>query len=84
MKWFAALLLPLTVLLVGCPTKIVYLPVYKCDEPPEMRMPLLLTKMMRREAPTEEKLQALGMDHLRLKNSLEQCIIYLDAYRGKK
>lgn len=84
MKWLVALLLPLTVLLAGCPTKIVYLPVYKCDEPPETRMPQLLTQTISPTAPTNEKLQALGMDHLRLKNSLEQCIIYLDAYRGKK
>lgn len=84
MKWLVALLLHLTVLLAGCPTKIVYLPVYKCDEPPEMSVPQLLTKSLPNTATTEEKLRALGMDLLRLESNHKQCIIYLDAYRGKK
>lgn len=84
MKCLVASLLLLTVLLAGCPAKIVYIPVYKCDEPPVVTMPKLLVQELPETAQTNEKLQALGMDYLQLRNSLEQCIIFLNAYRGKQ
>lgn len=90
MKWPPLVVTILsTVLLAGCGGKIVYVPVSSCPEPPPLAMPLLSVERLptppRGARPTAEQtraaIRALGLDHVTLKKTLEQCILTLDAYR---
>ena len=71
-----------TAMLVGCcEIKTVYLPVSSCAEPAPFNMPTLMTDNLLPAATTQDKLQALKIDHGTMRGSLEQCKVLLDGYR---
>ena len=72
----------MTAMLAGCcDVKTVYLPVSSCAEPAPFTIPALMTDNLLTTATTQDKLQALKIDHGTMRGSLEQCKVLLDAYR---
>ena len=84
------LALALIAMLAGGCCKTVYVPVSTCPQPPPLAMPLLavdqLPTIPQGTKPTPEQttaaIRALGLDHVTLKKTLEQCVMHLDAYRN--
>ena len=81
MNYTALIIVALLMSGCACQPEIVYVPVPTCAEPPAMTMPELAVDRLPRQPETAEGLKALAVDHLKLKATLEQCIINLEAYR---
>jgi len=83
MEKSALTVLIMTVMLAGgcCEIKTVYLPVSSCQEPAPFVMPTLLVDNLTTTATTQDKLQALKVDHGTMRSSIEQCKALLDGYR---
>lgn len=64
-----------------CEVKTVYLPVPSCPPPPPFSAPTLMVDNLLSTATTQDKLQALKIDHGTLRRSNEECKELLDAYR---
>lgn len=78
------LLTSVVLLLTGCPTKIVYVPVETCPEPKELIVvPQLQKDLLPANATTGQKLEAIRFDYKNILTELERCIVVLDGYRGK-
>jgi uncharacterized protein YceK len=72
----------LTVMLVGCcEIRTVYIPVSSCQEPPAFTVPTLMVDNLTPTATTQDKLQAVKVDHFIMRKSLNQCKALLDGYR---
>lgn len=76
----AAILLS-TALLAGCAPKTVYIPVSSCPAPPTIIMPDLAVHRLPDHPNTKEALEAMRVDHITLRKTLDQCATALDAYR---
>lgn len=79
----ARMVLIMTAMLAGgcCSIKTVYVPVSSCQEPPPFVMPTLMVDSLTPTATTQDKLQAIKVDHGTMRSSIEQCKTLLDGYR---
>lgn len=71
-----------SLLLSGCcSVETVYVPVSHCEPPPPFTAPTLLVDNLTPTATTQDKLQAVKIDHGTMRRSLAECQTLLDAYR---
>ena len=76
------LLASVVLVLTGCATKIVYVPVETCPEPKEI-ITTPSKPQLSSDATTKQKLEALRLYVGDLEFELSRCIVVLDGYRGK-
>lgn len=76
----ASLLTVVLLVLTGCPTKIVYVPVETCPKPKEV-ITIPSKPEFSVDATTKQKLEALRLYVNDVKYELDRCVTILDGYR---
>lgn len=75
-----AMMIIVVALLSGC-VRYVNVPVSSCTEPKPFDLPYLMVDNLTTTATTQDKLQAIKVDHGAMRKSLEECKTLLDGYR---
>lgn len=76
------LILIATLVGAGCTPKVVLVPVSSCPAPRAFSTPTLLVDNLTPTATTQDKLQALKIDHGTMRKALQECVVIVDSYRN--